>query len=376
MATLIELYDSEPMKNIYAADALSPDRIIFLGGDEMVKGKRRLCRYFAGKAAPKLHFEVCSIHDSRSCEEALRRLIRSYPDARIDLTGGTDEAVFAAGRLSAETDVPFIKSDIKKGVIRSVCNTAGLIAHGKTYSLDDRIRAAGAEIRGSGRYNLKDISKKIGSSSDVMWRIFLDYRAEWSRQVRYFQRVMGYDDNTFNVLKNTGDLVCNMGIMRRLKNDGILAELQTNGNKIYFRFANPYVRKIITDVGVWLELFVYKAALGSGVFSDTDISVLIDWDGIDDDFNVINEIDVIAQKKEKTVFISCKSGPVSVEAVNEINVLKNRFGGEFSRAVIVTATPFSAENLCVYRRALELGIIVAELDDLKNDGLCEVFKNI
>ena len=66
------------------------------------------------------------------------------------------------------------------------------------------------------------------------------------------------------------------------------------------------------------------------------------------------------------LFISCKTCDVKTEALNELAVLRDRFGGEMARAVIVTAERGSAR---MRNRASELNIQVVELSDLSPDRL-------
>ena len=62
-------------------------------------------------------------------------------------------------------------------------------------------------------------------------------------------------------------------------------------------------------------------------------------------------------------FISCKTCDVKTEALNELAILRDRFGGKIARAAIVTAEHAGA---AVRNRASELGIDVFDLDDLNN----------
>ena len=63
------------------------------------------------------------------------------------------------------------------------------------------------------------------------------------------------------------------------------------------------------------------------------------------------------------VFISCKTCDVKTEALNELAILRDRFGGKIARAAIVTAEKGGA---AMRNRASELGIDVFDLDDLNN----------
>jgi hypothetical protein len=60
-------------------------------------------------------------------------------------------------------------------------------------------------------------------------------------------------------------------------------------------------------------------------------------------------------------FISCKTCDVRTEALNELAILRDRFGGQIARAAIVTAEYGGA---AMRNRAAELDIQVIDLRDL------------
>ena len=61
------------------------------------------------------------------------------------------------------------------------------------------------------------------------------------------------------------------------------------------------------------------------------------------------------------VFVSCKTCEISTEALNELAILRDRFGGNIAKAVIVTTRHCRA---ITRHRAAELNINVIDCDDL------------
>ena len=120
------------------------------------------------------------------------------------------------------------------------------------------------------------------------------------------------------------------------------------------------------DVGSVLETYVYKACLEAGIFDDVRLSVIVDWEGENTANSVSNELDVMCCRGVVPLFISCKTCDVKTEALNELAVLRDRFGGEMARAAIVTA---ERGNARMRNRAAELNIQVIELSDLPADRL-------
>ena len=133
------------------------------------------------------------------------------------------------------------------------------------------------------------------------------------------------------------------------------------------------------DPGVWLELYTCQTALQSGAFDDVQISVVVDWNGIPEENNLLNEIDVSLTRGLRPVFISCKIGTLTQAYVNEIYVLCKRFGGYMARPVIVTMTTPRGDSPALMKRAESLGVTIIDRNDIEAgrllDMLCELVEN-
>ena len=68
----------------------------------------------------------------------------------------------------------------------------------------------------------------------------------------------------------------------------------------------------------------------------------------------------------KPLLLSCKACPVKTEAVNELAVLRDRFGGQMASAAVVTTYPCKAVTR---RRAMELGMDIIDRADLSEGRL-------
>ena len=105
----------------------------------------------------------------------------------------------------------------------------------------------------------------------------------------------------------------------------------------------------------------------------TAASAVVDWSGGEKGKPVSNELDVMCTRGIMPVFISCKTCAIKTEALNELAILRDRFGGQMARAAIVTAEPavIAARN-----RAAELNIRVIDLNDLKNGSHIEMIRRM
>ena len=69
----------------------------------------------------------------------------------------------------------------------------------------------------------------------------------------------------------------------------------------------------------------------------------------------------------------CKTCEVSTEALNELAILRDRFGGNIAKAAIVTTK--RCQNITRHR-ANELGITVIDLDDIKLGNLATLITSL
>lgn len=111
------------------------------------------------------------------------------------------------------------------------------------------------------------------------------------------------------------------------------------GERVSFRFRDLNTRAWLRDVGSVLELYTYKACLDSGIFHDVISSAVVRWDDVVGHSSVSNEIDVMAARGVIPLFLSCKACDIKTEALNELAILRDRFGGKGAKAVIVTTEP-------------------------------------
>lgn len=155
---------------------------------------------------------------------------------------------------------------------------------------------------------------------------------------------------------------------------GFLEDLEiTPGQSVAFRFRDANVRSWLRDMGSVLELYTYKACVDSGIFSDVISSAVVRWDDVQGHGSVSNEVDVMATRGVISLFISCKTCDINTEALNELAILRDRFGGKGAKAAIVSAERC---NAAARHRAAQLGIAVIDLEELRSGQLVQRLKII
>ena len=377
MRTLIELYDERPLENVLGVEVFRPRRVVYVCPENVAGDKRvhrQLKEYFRHRGMePELSFVRTDVYDSESVLRRLRSITEEDADCAIDITGGTDAVLFAAGLLSAERPVPVFTYSRKRNRFYNIRNAsfASDLPCDVRFSVEDCFRMAGGSMR-TGRVDNRILDRYM-DDYDPFFRLYLEHRRDWTRIVTYFQRVSQTAPEAPLPLEVSGPyevkgeraarIQAPEKALADLEKLGFLLDLQiTRGEQVSFRFRDQQIRTWLRDVGSVLELYTYKACLDTGLFDDVRTSAVVDWEENKKDNAVSNELDVMATRGITPVFISCKTCDVKTEALNELAVLRDRFGGQIARAAIVTA---ERGRTVMRNRASELNIQVIDLNDLQ-----------
>ena len=108
MKTLIELYDERPIENVLGTEVFRPEETIILCPPEVSVHalKETLEKYFSYRGCKvKLNIVSASLLDADKIEKQLQNILETHPDCAIDISGGTDAALFAAGVVSGDAAV-------------------------------------------------------------------------------------------------------------------------------------------------------------------------------------------------------------------------------------------------------------------------------
>lgn len=377
METLIELYDERPLENVLGVEMFHPSRVVYVCPENAFRDRRlgeRLRNYFRHRGL-EVHvvLERTSIFEADAVLGVLRRIASQYRDCAIDITGGTDAVLFAAGLLSAETSVPIFTYSRRKNCFFNIRHAE--FAEGRRcdvrYSVEDLFVMAGGSVR-TGRVDNDALRGKL-DFVEPFFELFLKHRRQWPRIITYIQRISpgnGEEPNLnaegpYVVKGERGSRIAAPSeALLELEQIGMIADLEIHeGESVKFRFLNEHYRVFLRDVGSVLELYVYRSCLELGIFDDVRLSTIVDWEGVSGRNAVSNELDVACTKGVEPLFISCKTCDVKTEALNELAILRDRFGGQMAKAIIVTAERGSA---AMRNRATELGVAVIDLNDLTN----------
>ena len=388
MNTLIELYDDRAIENILAPDMFRPQRIIYLCPGEIAQDRSRqekLKDFFKRRGwNPELIFMEASLFKADRILRQLLTIGEKYPDCALDVTGGSDAALFAAGMFTAQTGVPAFTYSRKKNRFYDISGAAfadNLLCN-LAYSVEDFFLMAGGTLL-PGRVDNALLSKYL-SDFDPFFDCFLQFRRDWTDIISYIQRVSPSEYGQVPPLSIQGKYTvkgdhgsrnsANEAALQKLERIDYIRDLKiVRGESVSFRFRDLNTRAWLRDVGSVLELYTYKACIDTGIFNDVISSAVVRWDDVLGHGSVSNEIDVMAARGVIPLFISCKACDIKTEALNELAILRDRFGGKGAKAAIVTTEPC---NAAARHRAAQLGIAVIDLEELKGDQIEQRLKVI
>lgn len=388
MNTLIELYDERAIENILAPDMFHPRRIIYLCPREVLRDhtrQQKLAAFYRKRGwEPELIFVGTSLFEADRILRQLFTIEEKYPDCAIDVTGGSDAALFAAGMFAARKGVPAFTYSRRKNRFYDISGAdfANDLYCDLTYSIEDFFLMAGGTLL-PGRVDNHILSQYL-PYFDPFFSCFLRFRHEWPTIISYIQRISPAEYGQIPPLDITGSYtVKGERGSRNSANEDALQELAQIGfiqdltiipdQQVSFRFRDVHTRAWLRDVGSVLELYTYKACVDAAIFHDVISSAVVRWDDVLGHGSVLNEIDVMAARGVITLFLSCKACDIKTEALNELAILRDRFGGKGAKAVIVTT---ESCNAAARHRAAQLGIAVIDLEELKTGQLVHRLKVI
>jgi hypothetical protein len=113
-----------------------------------------------------------------------------------------------------------------------------------------------------------------------------------------------------------------------------LTESSSDPKIISFNYATPRIKKLLTNEGNILEVYIYLKCLKSGLFDDVATSYEITWDGTP----ITSEFDVIITKGFASLLVEAKATEeIKQDFYFKLSSLANQFGTN-SKAVLVADT--------------------------------------
>ena len=384
--TLIELFDSCQTENVVAGLRFLPKKIVFVGFKEVMTKKRLrdLNKFFELRNINiEIECEIVGRYDYDAICNKLNEIIDRNEDCCFDLTGGKELVLTAMGDVSAVRNIPMFQFNVRTGELIRVKNCDDIAEPEKaSMTVNECVLLNGGAVVSDGGADFNwDLNGDFKKDIDTIWEICKENCGLWNRQATVFdsfERFGTVDDGcrvTVNLrkMRETGhDTLLDTELVSELVRRGLLTECSITENVLTYTYKNDQVRQCISKAGNILELYVYKTAkeiaeTEPGFYDDIDIGVFVDWDGVVHDStskerDTRNEIDVILMRDLVPVFISCKNGEVHKEALYELSIMAERFGGEYARKILLTSyvNTDSDSKKYLLQRASDMGIKVID----------------
>ena len=193
MNTLIELYDERAIENVLAPEAFRPRHVIYLAPEEITGQPRRLQilrDFFLSRGLDiQVSMETCSLFKADRVYQQLLGLRQRYPDCAVDVTGGSDAALFGAGMFCHETGAAAFTYSRKNNRFYNISGAdfADDVPCTIRYGVRDFFGMTGGSLC-EGRVDNTALAGYL-PLFDPLFGIFLRHRQGWSAQIGWFQRI-------------------------------------------------------------------------------------------------------------------------------------------------------------------------------------------
>jgi hypothetical protein len=113
-----------------------------------------------------------------------------------------------------------------------------------------------------------------------------------------------------------------------------LTESSSDNQVVSFNYATPRIKKLLTNEGNILEVYIYLKCLRSGLFDDVATSYEVSWDGTP----ITSEFDIIITKGFSSLLVEAKATEeIKQDFYFKLSGLANQFGTN-AKAVLVADT--------------------------------------
>lgn len=406
--TYVEFYDKTSIENICSILTDIPERVVFVGEhkNKMEKSIRYYKKVFS-KRGHEIEFlsKAVSKWDLEQVVQVLTEILNLYEDCVFGITGGDEIALLALGIIyerNREKKIQIHRVGIRNNRIYD-CDKDGNTIYKKipSLSIEENIRIYGGDIAygtiTEENTYLWNVTAEFSKDIEVIWDICKENVRKWNIQAGVFETIgkVGINDEaglqisaSMTAIENyyrnhTGSYRMDKGIVEKLCEAGLITVFHENETQVVISYKDLQVKKCLTKAGQSLEMKVFLTAKhltdaeGKSIYNDVLNGVVIDWDGEfqeEEDPDTKNEIDVMLMHGMIPVFISCKNGLVTVEELYKLNTVAERFGGMYSKKVLIATSLSRLKDSEEYfkQRARDMNIrIVENIQDMDDHELAK-----
>lgn len=413
--TYIEFFDKTASENISACLTYIPDRVIYLGDNAKVM-KKHITNYERVFSDRGYHieflFKTVSKSNLDNAVALLTELVETYEDCVIDITGGTEILLLALGIVYAnhpDRNIQIHKFNLRNNAIYD-CDKDGTTIYKETptLSVEENVRIYGGdvvygEIDDEKTYKW-DLTPDFLDDIEKIWSVCKGNVRFWNVVIGIFEAVetVGETDGLTTTAKRTAlDTYLAQHKAKYKPSKGMIDYLLEHGLLTFFddsdemtvtiSYKNAQVKKCLTKAGQALEMKIFVTAKylqdpdGVPVYDDAMNGVVIDWDGefhdeeVEEEYDTENEVDILLTHDIVPVFISCKNGIVTADELYKLNTVAERFGGPYSKKVLVATAISSLGEKGEYlrQRAKDMNIrLIENVQNMSDEELARKLRSV
>ncbi len=376
MKTIVELYDSCQLENVIAALKFSPSRIIYIGFEDMEAGEdmAAIGEFFRLR---NMSVEIDYISVERYCYEkiveTLERIIKIHDDVIFDLTGGKELVLVAMGAVAQKYNVPMLQIDVKTNEVIKISNCDSLPNYGQAIiSVRESFALNGGQILES-KFNTS-LSNEYADDILKVWQVARKGCTEWNSKVI---SLLTLEKNCARSIRgrtvclnlSSGQCKPDYEFLNKLKMAGLIVEYKREPHCLTYSYKSEQVKECISKSGNALELYTYLTATAvarerEGFFDGIESGVSVSWERLNNlnsyGTKTVNEIDVVMMRDSIPVFVSCKNGKISKDALYELKTVADQLGGKHSVKLLVATiiSDTAASRELFLKRAKDMDIKV------------------
>ena len=416
--TYIEFFDKTASENVATCLTYVPERVIYIGDNAkmMKKHIERYSRVFSDRDYDiEFLYKAVSKSNLDNIVELLTELVEEYDNCVFDITGGEEIFLLALGIVYANNihkNIQIHRFNLRNNKLYD-CDMDGTTIYNRVpaLSVEENIRIYGGEVvYGDGNVACTkkwDLSEEFESDINKIWSVCKGFGRNWNavigmlNTIEYVGNVVSTEPLTTVAKKSDIEeyiarhrykyKVVDDIIKELIKHNLITSFCDTEEETITISYKDEQVKKCLTLAGQALEMKIYITAKnvldsdGFPVYNDAINGVVIDWDGefhdetVEDGYDTENEIDILLMHDVVPVFISCKNGIVTADELYKLNTVAHRFGGKYSKKVLVATAIQSLGEAGNYlrQRAKDMGItIIEDIQYMEDAELEGIIKNL
>jgi len=414
--TYIEFFDKIASENISACLTYTPDRVIYIGDNAKLM-KKHIANYqrvFSDRGQNiEFLFKTVSKSNLDNAVELLSEIVETYDDCVFDITGGEEILTLALGIVYSkypDKNIQIHKFNLRNNAVYD-CDKDGTTIYKDTptLSIEENIRIYGGEvvygaIDEENTYKW-ELTPEFLKDINLIWNVCKGNVRLWNTLIGIFESaeiVGGHSDDVLTTVASRAAIEQHLaqfkakykpakGMITYLLKNGLLTYFEDDETTVTISYKDEQVKKCLTKAGQALEMKIYVTAKdilekdGTPVYDDALNGVVIDWDGefhdetVEDIYDTENEIDIMLMHDIVPVFISCKNGIVTADELYKLNTVAERFGGQYSKKVLVATSisAFGDQGMYLRQRAKDMNIKLIEGVQILDDAELEKkLKNI